>query len=304
MSDLKRGILTIAHTVPRYAKEAVSLARSIRLRDPYMPLAVATNLSADLFEGMFDIVIPADFTQWIGLLSKLMAYELSPFEETLLVDTDCLALDSVSKAFDALSGAELGVIGKNVMDHFVHFHTMDVVRRLWPSDTYPIFNGGIYYFRKSHVAAEVFRLVREMSTQYEELGMRRLGKSLNEEPLMTVAMARMGLRASDDEVNCAMGIAPYTKYGIGSDIDVIAGRGSTQWNGHRVSPVFMHFVSVRSTWPFYLCEMARLDAHFRTPRPSALMQRWIVARVLLDWARQRASHAVRRRIRRWFNQPR
>jgi hypothetical protein len=300
--DLQRGILTIAHTQPRYAKEAVALARSIRLRDPHVPLAVATNLSADLFNGMFDIVIPSDFTQWSGMLSKLMAYDLSPFDQTLLVDTDCFALESVSRAFDALSGAELGVFGANKVETNWQLYTLDVVRRLWPSDTYPIFNGGIYYFRKLHVAAEVFRLAKEMSTQYDELRMRRLNGLMGEEPLMSVAMARMGLFASDDEVDVVIGIAPFSRLGIGGDIDVLSGRGSVQWNGRRVRPVFMHFSGIKSTWLPYCREAARLDAYYRAPRPSALMQQWIVARAMFDWVRPRIHRAVRRRIR-WIDRP-
>ena len=51
-----KGVLTIAHTKRTYATQAVTLARSIRLRDPDMPLA--TDLDARLFRGLYDIVIP------------------------------------------------------------------------------------------------------------------------------------------------------------------------------------------------------------------------------------------------------
>ena len=39
-----RGVLTIVHSQAKYARHAVNLARSIRLRDPDLSLAVATNL--------------------------------------------------------------------------------------------------------------------------------------------------------------------------------------------------------------------------------------------------------------------
>ena len=56
-----KGVLTIAHGHPRFARQAVNLARSIRLRDPEMPLAVVTDLPAALFEGMFDSIIEWNF---------------------------------------------------------------------------------------------------------------------------------------------------------------------------------------------------------------------------------------------------
>ena len=63
-----KGVLTIASGQPKYARQAIDLARSIRLHDLDLPLAVVTDLPAALFEGMYDFVIPWDFTQWQGLL--------------------------------------------------------------------------------------------------------------------------------------------------------------------------------------------------------------------------------------------
>ena len=50
--NIGKGVLTIAHGQSRFACQAVNLARSIRLRDPNLPLAVVTDLPAALFEGM------------------------------------------------------------------------------------------------------------------------------------------------------------------------------------------------------------------------------------------------------------
>lgn len=76
MMNMSRGVLTIAHTNVRYVREAVALARSIRLRDPHLPLAVATNFDPAVFENAFDIVIPWNFSA-IATLNRLSS--LGPF---------------------------------------------------------------------------------------------------------------------------------------------------------------------------------------------------------------------------------
>ena len=53
-----KGVLTIAHTKPKYVRQAVNLARSIRLRDPNLPLAIATDFEASAFDGLYDHIIP------------------------------------------------------------------------------------------------------------------------------------------------------------------------------------------------------------------------------------------------------
>jgi len=55
-----KGVLTLIYGKPEYARQAVNLARSIRLRDPNLPLAVATDLDPALFEEMYDHVIPGN----------------------------------------------------------------------------------------------------------------------------------------------------------------------------------------------------------------------------------------------------
>lgn len=257
------GVLTIAHTKPKYATQAVTLARSIRLRDPDMPLAVATDLDARLFRGLYDIVIPWDFTHRPGVLCKLDAYDISPFETTLFIETDCLAVRSLELVFDYFADRPFAVFGRN--DPTTHYiRSPEKVAALVPSATYPVFNGGLYYFRKSPVAATIYRDAQSLLPQYDDLGLARVYHSPtcpdgveSDEPLFSLAMAKAGLTAVDDPRLDIMFAPEKPLFQI--DIDVLAGTCSFMRCGRVVHPVLPHFVGARDSGYAYLREALRLE---------------------------------------------
>ncbi len=219
-----RGVLTIAHTKPKYAWQAVNLARSIRLRAPDLPLAVATDLDPAAFKGAFEHVIPWDFSRWPGVLCKLEAYGMTPFETTLFVETDCLAVRSLHVVFDYFDGQQFAVFGRNEPTTS-YFRSLELVRALIPSPTYPVFNGGLLYFRRSPLAEEIFRRAKELSRLYDCLHLARVrGGMESDEPLIGLAMAKAGLRATDDRRLDIMFAPERPLFHI--DIDVLAGECS------------------------------------------------------------------------------
>lgn len=262
-----KGVLTIAHTKPKYARQAVTLARSIKLRDPDIPLAVATDLDARLFRGLYDIVIPWDFSRWPGVLCKLEAYEISPFETTLFIETDCLAVRSLELVFDYFLDRPFAVFGRNEpATHYIQ--SPDKVADLVQSATYPVFNGGLYYFQKSPVAAAVYREAKALQPQYDDLDLARVSHSPDcpngvesDEPLFSLAMAKLGLEAVDDLRLDIMFAPEQPLFQI--DIDVLAGTCSFMRLGRVVRPVLPHFVGARDSGYPYLREAMRLEVDAR-----------------------------------------
>ena len=102
-----RGVLTIAHSKMKYARQALNLARSIRLHSPGLPLAVATDLDEDFFKGLYNHVIPWDFSIWKGLVSKLEIFQITPFRTTLYLDSDCITVASLENVFAYFEGAKV-----------------------------------------------------------------------------------------------------------------------------------------------------------------------------------------------------
>ena len=288
-----KGVLTIAHTDPKYATQAVTLARSIRLRDPDMPLAVATDLDARLFRGLYDVVVPWDFSRRPGVLCKLDVYDISPFETTLFIETDCLAVRSLELVFDYFHDRPFAVFGRNEpTTHYIQ--SPDKVAALVPSATYPVFNGGLYYFRKSPAAAAVYHDAKALLPQYDDLGLARIYHSPAcpnglecDEPLFSLAMAKAGLEAVDDPQLDIMFAPEKPLFQI--DIDVLAGTCSFERCGRLVHPVLPHFVGARDSGEPYLREAMRLEiaSHGRLfsfwldgfIRACAMVRSWWLARM-------------------------
>ena len=199
-----KGVLTIAHSQRKYVRQAVSLAQSIRYHTPDIPLAVATDLDKHHFRGLFDIVIPWNFADLPGVLCKLGLSGVSPFGKTLFVETDCLAVGSLHRVFDYFAGRQFAVFGRN--EPTLHyFQSPELIRKIIPSKTFPSFNGGLYYFQKGDLADTIFSDARALLTQYDQLGLNRIYHSLRnkqgvpcDEPLISLAMAKAGLKAVDD----------------------------------------------------------------------------------------------------------
>jgi hypothetical protein len=137
-----------------------------------------------------------------------------------------------------------------------------------PSATYPVFNGGLYYFQKSAVAAAVYRDAKALLSRYDELGLARVYHSPacpngveSDEPLFSLAMAKAGLKAVDDPRLDIMFAPEKPLFEI--DIDVLAGTCSFMRHGRLVYPVLPHFVGARDSGEAYLREAMRLEVAAR-----------------------------------------
>ena len=279
-----KGVLTIASGQPKYARQAIDLARSIRLHDLDLPLAVATDLDAALFAGMYDFVIPWDFTQWQGLLSKLEAYDATPFDTTLFLDADCLAVRSLHEVFDLFGAQQFGVYGTQRTDAIWFRGIEDRIGTFAGTDMFPVFNGGLYFFRKSELAADIFRRAKALKSEYDVLGLRRhLHQSYNEEPLVSLAMVQAGLTATNSEHLDVMHTPELPHCEV--DFDILDGRCSFIRRGRLVRPAIVHFVGQRKKAFAYTRERKRLAAAYPSGRIFPLRDAFVQMSAYVAWRR-------------------
>lgn len=246
------GVLTLAHSRPEYIRQARWLAQSIRLRSRDLPLAVATDFDPDLFRDVFDVVIPWRFDRWRGVASKLELFDISPFATTLFVDSDCLCIRSLARVFDYFGAQEFAVYGSN-WRNFPWGAGASSCRAIVDSETYPVFNGGAYFFRKSSLAREVFHRAKGFFECYDAVGLRRP----HDEPLISLAMASLGLSATAKQDLVVMVAPEAPRYQL--DIDLLRGHCSLIRRGMRLEPEIVHFVGGRTEMAAYRRECMVLD---------------------------------------------
>ena len=253
----ERGVLAIAHSGRKYATQAINLARSVRFHSPGIPLAVATDLDESLFKGIYDHVIPWDFSEWNGLVAKLEAFRMSPFARTLYLDVDCLTVAPLDDVFDYFEGRNFAVFGRNEASP-PWFESMDAIRGVVNSITYPVFNGGLYYFTKSVEADRVFQNAKKYFFNYDTLRLRHNHGKPNDEPLFSLAMAEDQLTATADSRLDVMFAPERPRFAI--HIDVLRGECWFPRIGRVVRPVIAHFVGARDSGYAYRREVLRLGA--------------------------------------------
>jgi len=286
-----RGILTIVYGKPAYASSAVAVARSLRLHNPSLPLAVATDLDPALFESAYDHVIPWRFERWKGWLAKFDAAEMSPFDHTLYLDTDMLVFRTLDPLFDAFSGSSFSTIGDN-RENVVWFRSMELIRREIPSETYPSFNGGMYYFRKGAAAERVFAGAKALHVRYAELRLKRNRGMDCDQALFSLSMAQQGMRVLPPLIDGVL-YDPIWPNGMRVETDVLTGRCVQIEDGVRRPRAMLHYYGDAADSYGYIRDVLRLESAFahgdRRPRFEGLLR----LRALIAWL-SRPPHGLAR----------
>ena len=192
MNNHQRYVLTIATGKPIYIQMAVNLARSFKLWHQHsnIKFAIATDQSQLIPPDLSDIQIielkPNQYGQ--GFSPKLHLDKISPADETLFIDADCLCFGSLEPVFERFKGRAVSVIGGTISNG-EWFGDIATICQKFDLKSLPKFNGGIYYLSKGEITDLVYATARELEPQYDEIGLVRLRNRPNDELLMAIAMA-------------------------------------------------------------------------------------------------------------------
>ncbi len=117
---LNKLVLTIATGKSIYIQMAVNLARSFKWwhKNSDIKFAIATDQAYLIPPDLSDILIielqPNQYGQ--GFSPKLHLDKISPADNTLFVDADCLCVGSLESVFDRCKGHTVSVIGKTILE--------------------------------------------------------------------------------------------------------------------------------------------------------------------------------------------
>ncbi len=250
------GVLTLAYGRPQDAAQACALARSIRLRSRGVPLAVATDLPAELFCGLFDRVIPWRFGRWPGPACKLELLDITPFDTTLYIDSDCLCVRRIEPVLDYFGGAEFAVYGAN-SPVLPWADGTEQFRNHVDAANFPVFNGGLYHFRQGALAQRIFASAQHFSTHFADLGLPRPKGMHNDELLFSLALAQAGVRAHDSTDLVVM-VAPRPP-ACWLELDLLRGHGRLERHGVILEPELVHFNGPRKRLAAYRREQLVLE---------------------------------------------
>lgn len=267
MDVYPRATVTIATGKPLYMNMAAALARSYHYWNDDIPFVLITDRDSEVPDDVHDLEgvhVHRYPLQELGkgFSVKLYLDQLSPAEETLFLDADCLVTGAIEPAFRRFQDWSVTTIGalreegewfgdlKNRCDHF------DV-------PAVPVFVGCVYYFKNNDVSNAVFGAARDLVDRYDELGYVRLRDLPNEEPLLSTGMALQGQEPVEDDGTLkadAMNFEKKVQINVFEGFSQFRGDGSKQtaWGLERAQPLIAHFNDIYAEVPPYTREQEKL----------------------------------------------
>ena len=245
------GFLTIATGHDRYAKQAEILLLSLKRNMPGIPVAVVTDNPR--LAAVADHVVPPLTNLSAGVVQKAWLDHYTPFTETLFIDSDCIATRPFVEELQQIrrfdfSPAMERVTQRDGTDEYVA--NLTEALQMIGGDSYPKFNGGVYFFNASARSAAVFRMAREFHENYRAYGIKTFDKSgPGEETIFALALAKLGLTDLYHDHGRLMRTPTGLRGALA--IEPLGGGCSFERHDGKVSPAICHFAGPYIFLPEY-----------------------------------------------------
>lgn len=194
-----KGYLTFAQNNGEtdYLSLAYAQALSIKITQQINDYAVIVDqptfeLITDKHRSVFDhiIVMQDDLSANDGwkLKNEWKAFELSPFYETIKIESDILLPTSVDHWWPAMQKHEV-LMTSSVLDYEGNVGTSRAYRQLFDDNNLPDVYTGFMYFRYSRTAAALFYYAEHIYKNWDMFRDQILVKCLDEQPTTDVVFA-------------------------------------------------------------------------------------------------------------------
>jgi hypothetical protein len=250
-----KGLVTIA-IGKKYISQAKYLAYSCMLHAPNIIRAVMTDIP-DMLENYYDIIIPykKEYGNPFALKLKLPLY--TPFEKTLFVDSDSLALHPVDMYWDFLIDQNFAYEGKIFSEGIWYFDIKKIIDQIkvpW----IPKFNSGMFLFEKNDITEDIFAVACDYQENNKLFGIPVFREGmLPDEPFLAMALAKYDIQPVEEYGRFSRTLINAEKI----HINAVKGFGFFLKNGKNFSPLIVHFCGRLGRFLFYW-EKKRLFFYF------------------------------------------
>jgi hypothetical protein len=245
------GIVTLAIGARRYIRQAQILSLSLRRNMPEVPIAIVTD--SDELASYADCVITVDRSLPISTAQKLLLYKYSPFEETLFIDSDCVATRPFHTELERIRKYAFSPVIERLTPIDGSDEYVDDLR--WTLNrvggtAFPKFNGGLYFFSKTQQARDVFKLAQEYFWNHKSYRIRPFDRGgAGDETVIALALAHFGQLELHDDAGRLMRTPTGLKGRI--TIDPLGGGCSFEGVEGVVRPAICHFAGQYLLMPEY-----------------------------------------------------
>lgn len=193
---MSKGIIVIAQNnkTINYVTQACVLAMSLKLIDPETNISLVTNDTVEkdyisLFDNIYSIPWSdeAEDKNW-KIDNRWKLYHISPYNETIVLDTDILVLEKISNYWNFLSNYDLFFVS-NVLTYRYETVSNDFYRKTFTSNNLPNLYSGFHYFKKSEFAYEFYTWLEIVMKNWEDFYTQHLDSNIPDHLSVDVACA-------------------------------------------------------------------------------------------------------------------
>jgi len=175
----------------QYIQQAYLCALSIKKFNQHIPVSLITNTDVANYKYIFDKIIPVPTYNGDNSRFKTYArqfiYELSPYEETISMDSDVLVLHNLDYFWQAMNtdvyycDTVFTYRGEKIKDTFY--------RKAFISNNLPNVYNAFFYFKKSKYSKQFYTTQKHIADNWQEYYRIFCPKNMPKEPSMDIITA-------------------------------------------------------------------------------------------------------------------
>lgn len=193
-----QGYITLATGNRFYLELAMNLILSLKLNDPTRPVCIVTDPGMDIPNGYRRFIDDTAHLEpkpgFHGCLNKLRMNEVSPFDESMFVDSDCILLkNDMDRQWAKIQSTGFSSPGAKVTSgRWYGFDIADVINKL-DIEYMRRLNSGVFYFRRGEESDLFFSTALDLVAHHQELlGTYHRNKlQLADEPFIGAALGKL-----------------------------------------------------------------------------------------------------------------
>ncbi len=197
----KRGYLFLATGARKYHEMAINAALSAKWHEPHMPVclihdrAPVPDYAKDVFDDMVEMPPEEGF---VGVMNKMLIYDLCPYDEAFFIDGDCFILrPDMARHWDKYSVRDFNIAGEAASSG--SWYGFDIANACERAGVPFMVKGntGVFYFKKGPEAQQVFEQAKDFVRHKSDvLGVvhQKRSQQFSDEPFLGAAMGKSGIQ--------------------------------------------------------------------------------------------------------------
>jgi len=215
---MSRGILVFCKNSSRkdFVKCAYALALSLHHTNPEEKISIVTDaVLSDNLKKEFDQIIPIPWNvetnmSYFAVEQRWKLYHSSPYDETIVLDSDMLVLDNIQNLWEAFSKHQVCYTSKVLTYRQEEIHD-EYYRKAFNANDLPNLYSALHYFKKGDVAQEWYYWLELISKNPDDFYNEFITVSRPRIPSMDVNAALVSkILDNEDQVTTTNPVVTFT----------------------------------------------------------------------------------------------